>query len=104
MLKFLIFDMKILAVFILVSNVAVTVSMSCGPCSKDYCLEEDCHHGSELDMCSCCTKCLKGPGESCGGMWNHNGNCAEGLKCVSSGSDTFPYYGSSKPRGICQKE
>ncbi|GAB6024847.1 hypothetical protein CHUAL_009965 [Chamberlinius hualienensis] len=40
-----------------------------------------CKYGTVKDVCHCCDVCAKGPGESCGGMWEMEGKCATGLRC-----------------------
>ncbi|KAG0427444.1 hypothetical protein HPB47_025499 [Ixodes persulcatus] len=63
--------------------VAMTKSMpACPECGDVECpLEDDCPHGVVSDMCGCCEICASGPGEECGGYWNHGGICTEGLTC-----------------------
>ncbi|PRD29248.1 UNVERIFIED_CONTAM: Single insulin-like growth factor-binding domain protein-2 [Trichonephila clavipes] len=50
---------------------------------EDYdCMEvDDCEFGEVPDVCECCYACAKGPGESCGGMFDLAGTCAWGYAC-----------------------
>ncbi|RXG69398.1 Single insulin-like growth factor-binding domain protein-2 [Armadillidium vulgare] len=34
-----------------------------------------------MDACHCCHECKKGPGEKCGGLFNLDGICGDGLVC-----------------------
>ncbi|KAF8781817.1 single insulin-like growth factor-binding domain protein-2 [Argiope bruennichi] len=65
---------------------------------EDYdCQEVDtCEFGEVPDVCECCYTCAKGPGESCGGMYNLAGICAWGYFC-----EPHPKY--PQLPGICVK-
>ncbi|GFS51004.1 single insulin-like growth factor-binding domain protein-2 [Trichonephila inaurata madagascariensis] len=65
---------------------------------EDYdCMEVDeCEFGEVPDVCECCYTCAKGPGESCGGMFDLAGTCAWGYTC-----QPHPKY--PQLPGICVK-
>lgn len=42
-----------------------------------------CPYGTAPDMCYQCDECAKGPGEPCGGIWNHGGTCGPKLSCTN---------------------
>ncbi|KAL7647363.1 UNVERIFIED_CONTAM: hypothetical protein RMT77_000959 [Armadillidium vulgare] len=68
-------------------------------CDVTLCKDIDCPYGVDPNVCGCCPKCLKGPGESCGGPFKKRGNCAEGLFCVRKHSSNSRIRGSR--RGVC---
>lgn len=47
----------------------------------------NCKAGLVPDPCNCCELCAKVEGETCGGRWNLEGTCADGLKCVVADDD-----------------
>uniref|UniRef100_A0A4Q8K634 U118-Liphistoxin-Lth1a_1 n=1 Tax=Liphistius thaleban TaxID=1905330 RepID=A0A4Q8K634_9ARAC len=52
------------------------------PCNKYPCPNtRDCEFGIVRDVCECCDTCAKGPGDQCGGLFNHAGTCREDLQC-----------------------
>lgn len=48
-----------------------------------------------MDVCNCCTKCLRVNGQTCGGVGYVVGRCAKGLKCNLAGASY------QHPVGIC---
>ncbi|XP_068203006.1 single insulin-like growth factor-binding domain protein-1 [Palaemon carinicauda] len=69
-------------------------------CPPEKTLEE-CPYGATYDICLCCpnNRCLNGPGDRCGGDYDLNGPCAEGLTCR-------PYRGGEQPGlyDTCQED
>ncbi|XP_078363783.1 uncharacterized protein LOC144648001 [Oculina patagonica] len=61
--------------------------LGCKPCAIDDCKNEtNCLLGSIIDICNCCTKCLRVNGQTCGGIGYVVGRCAKGLKCSLAGA------------------
>ena len=50
------------------------------------------------DICGCCEECAKGLNEKCGGLWDIEGTCTEGLTCVASRNEEKPWLISP---GLC---
>ncbi|GIX81490.1 IGFBP N-terminal domain-containing protein [Caerostris darwini] len=50
-------------------------------CDETDCPELNCEFGVVPDVCECCYTCAKGPGESCGGMFDLAGICWVGSIC-----------------------
>ena len=79
-------------------------SLTCPPtCDPAYCSPEplDCQYGQTVDICACCMECMKGPGESCGGIWGEFGKCTNGTEClVTAPRETSCTSFLHKP-GIC---
>ncbi|XP_035231762.1 single insulin-like growth factor-binding domain protein-2 [Stegodyphus dumicola] len=51
-------------------------------CDDYECPEtDDCDYGLAPDVCGCCYTCAKGPGDSCGGMYDLAGRCTKGYYC-----------------------
>ncbi|XP_047739126.1 venom protein 302-like, partial [Hyalella azteca] len=57
---------------------------------------ESCRYGSGLNPCGCCTICLQGPNEPCGGPQGINGKCGTGLTCVKSDPNDINSSGNCK--------
>ncbi|KAK8733131.1 hypothetical protein OTU49_006775 [Cherax quadricarinatus] len=59
--------------------------LTCLPCQAEtQCPDSNtlhCYYGIVKDVCNCCDVCAKGPGEKCGGEWDAQGKCADGLTC-----------------------
>uniref|UniRef100_A0A2I9LPX2 Venom protein n=1 Tax=Centruroides hentzi TaxID=88313 RepID=A0A2I9LPX2_9SCOR len=70
---------NVLLIFIVIAS-----ANACDFCFNYECPSppEDCPFGTVLDGCGCCLVCAKGEGEICGGVWDVEGICAEGLTCV----------------------
>ncbi|KAM4621956.1 insulin-like growth factor-binding protein 7 [Polymixia lowei] len=71
----------------IVSASSGRVTRSCGTCEPSLCepLPADgCAAGTTLDSCGCCTLCLSGEGEPCGGRGATTKRCASGLECVKT--------------------
>lgn len=83
---------------ILISEAVITGGgiLGCKPCAIDDCKNEtNCPLGFVMDVCNCCTKCLRVNGQTCGGKGYVVGRCAKGLKCnLASASYQHPV-------GIC---
>ncbi|XP_071551244.1 single insulin-like growth factor-binding domain protein-2 [Panulirus ornatus] len=79
----------------------MSVGLSCLPCDMRKCVMIYCPYGTELDICHCCHRCLKGPGEQCGGDWYMKGNCAKGMVCKKDPS--LPRELQYLNVGICVK-
>ncbi|GAB6024814.1 hypothetical protein CHUAL_009934 [Chamberlinius hualienensis] len=75
-------SLLVLALLLLVF-VQKNEALSCVPCEKEKICDKivTCKFGLAKDMCGCCDICAKGPGETCGGVWNHGGTCGKGLNC-----------------------
>lgn len=70
--------------------------LGCKPCAIDDCQNEtNCLLGSIMDLCNCCTKCLRVDGQTCGGIGYIIGRCAKGLKC------SLPNLFRRNPVGHC---
>lgn len=67
-----------------------TLALSCGPCDLSQCPELNCPGGIVDSPCQCCQICAKQLGEVCGGIWDLEGTCDEGLYCGIS-----PDFGGS---------
>lgn len=92
-----------LALLFLVS-VYSTEGLSCycpTVCSEDAIeqIKQGCKGGVVDDACHCCKVCAKLEGETCGGLWDLEGRCDQGLFCKTPGEPS-PY---SMKRGICVK-
>ncbi|XP_066269908.1 insulin-like growth factor-binding protein 7 [Branchiostoma lanceolatum] len=58
-------------------------ALSCAVCGEYECpTPPPCPANLVKDVCGCCDVCAKVKGESCGGLWNLEGRCADGLTCV----------------------
>ncbi|CAH1263160.1 CRIM1 [Branchiostoma lanceolatum] len=70
-------------IFCLVLLIGSALSLSCLPCEMVQCVEpQNCEQGTVPAICGCgCRRCAKVEGETCGGMWNLDGSCADGLTC-----------------------
>ncbi|CAH3117486.1 unnamed protein product, partial [Pocillopora meandrina] len=83
---------------ILISEAVITGGgiLGCKPCAIDDCKNEtNCPLGFVMDVCNCCTKCLRVNGQTCGGKGYVVGRCGKGLKCnLASASYQHPV-------GIC---
>ena len=55
--------------------------------------------GTALGVCGCCRVCAKGLNEKCGGIWNLQGRCGEGLKCVTKSQDDWQLGGHCERKG-----
>lgn len=74
-----------------------------------YCRSSDCSEGAierikrrckggiVADVCHCCVTCAKVEGETCGGMWDLEGTCDQGLDCKTLSEPS----GYTMTRGIC---
>ncbi|XP_019622834.1 PREDICTED: venom protein 302-like [Branchiostoma belcheri] len=76
---------KILIIcLVLLAMVNGLAALSCLPCGEFECQEPPkCKRNANYvkDVCGCCDVCAKVKGESCGGLWNLDGTCADGLIC-----------------------
>lgn len=77
-------------------------ALTCGPCNKSECISEpnNCTGGYTLDVCECCKVCAKLVNETCGGKYNLEGNCGEGLECALVSKIGAPITGNEV--GICR--
>ncbi|KAG9282147.1 cysteine-rich motor neuron 1 protein-like [Astyanax mexicanus] len=57
-------------------------ALSCLPCDPSQCPEVECVGRKVRGTCGCCLMCAKQKGETCGGVYNLEGRCDQGLKCV----------------------
>ncbi len=76
--------------------------LQCGPCDLSDCPELNCPGGIVESPCRCCEICAKQLGEICGGVWDSEGTCDEGLYCGIT-----PDFGGSVVEdsvGTCQGE
>ncbi|XP_067133223.1 single insulin-like growth factor-binding domain protein-2 [Centruroides vittatus] len=89
---------SILLIFIVIAS-----TNACDFCYNIECQPppEDCSFGTVLDGCGCCQVCAKGEGESCGGAWDVEGICAEGLICMGR---SRVIRGDGDLPGICRKK
>ncbi|KAL7630275.1 UNVERIFIED_CONTAM: hypothetical protein RMT77_019580 [Armadillidium vulgare] len=96
--------MKFLSFIILIFSFVGIFSLRCTNCDRSKCpsnIEDKCPWGvGPPYACTCCDACLKGPGESCEGIWHMEGFCAEGLECEPL-PDSTDYGEPYKPRGKC---
>uniref|UniRef100_A0A224XG57 Putative venom gland protein n=1 Tax=Megacormus gertschi TaxID=1843536 RepID=A0A224XG57_9SCOR len=93
---------KMASKFYLISFVMLGVFMGvltlrCRECGTYKCEPppDNCPVGTVTNVCDCCLVCGKAENEQCGGVWNMNGKCGTGLKCIK---DSEPWG-----NGICQK-
>jgi len=80
-LKEMLLQATVVAAFLISAN-----ALSCfGPCNSEDCPEVQCAEGvgKRWDVCGCCMECAKAEGETCGGLWDTNGYCDEGLTCAA---------------------
>jgi len=76
----------LMILFLLLSQYQPSSSLSCRPCDHSRCKNEpkavDCKSGQlSSDVCGCCDRCANAEGETCGGLWNRGGHCADHLYC-----------------------
>ncbi|KAL7638066.1 UNVERIFIED_CONTAM: hypothetical protein RMT77_011691 [Armadillidium vulgare] len=74
---------KVFILAILFINIGEIISLSCycKPAACKVLTDKDCPFGVGMDACHCCHECKKGPGEKCGGLFNLDGICGDGLVC-----------------------
>ncbi|XP_064085800.1 venom protein 302-like [Macrobrachium nipponense] len=102
-------ELKILVVAVSVCClVGGARALSCDPCQRDasQCprgnlTRSECPYGVTKDICNCCDACAKGPGETCGGIWNIHGKCGLEYTCVpAEEADPQEYFFDGK----CEKK
>nr|ADN06258.1 crustacean hematopoietic factor [Pacifastacus leniusculus] len=86
------------ALLALLALIHMSAGLSCLPCEKRVCPLLKCAYGAEKDVCFCCNRCLKGVGEACGGIWNLDGSCAQGLVCSNPSTAAIP----NQEPGVCK--
>lgn len=64
------------------------VPKHCPPCDCNG--KAVCAEGEEVDQCSCCRRCNKGVGETCGDL---EGECLENLLCLPNDPYSASYEG-----------
>jgi len=98
-------DSRHLPVLILLFMLQFKISLlfqMCGPCRPEQCplhiVREGCGRGREieLDECSCCPRCTRSEGESCGGIKQLS--CSPGLYCAHRPGRTYGYI----REGVCE--
>ena len=62
-------------------------------------LTQTCKGGLTNDNCGCCQVCAKVEGEVCGGLWDEDGYCDQGLFCDTGNKPWF-----RMARGKCQRQ
>ncbi|GFU93456.1 IGFBP N-terminal domain-containing protein [Trichonephila clavipes] len=68
---------------VVIAVIASCLALDCPDCDIEMCKDPGtCHLGRTTDICGCCTVCLKGVGEECGGPWGVFGKCANHLSCI----------------------
>ncbi|CAH1244772.1 HTRA3 [Branchiostoma lanceolatum] len=75
----------------------------CPPCEllMDVCVDpQPCPSNTVMDPCGCCEECAKVEGEMCGGSWDIDGKCADGLTCVKPETSIFDLFYMP---GICHR-
>ncbi|XP_068203009.1 insulin-like growth factor-binding protein 7 [Palaemon carinicauda] len=60
----------------------------------------DCPFGIVMDTYHCCSTCLKGPGEECGGLLREFGICGQYFTCKRNNIPIYP--GSDSNPGTCE--
>ncbi|KAG7175831.1 Single insulin-like growth factor-binding domain protein-2-like [Homarus americanus] len=74
------------------------LSCSCSGAQCSY--PANCRFGIEKDACHCCLVCKKAPGEVCGGPFDVDGHCGDGLVCFKDADVNDPIY--TQLGGICR--
>ncbi|XP_071521505.1 single insulin-like growth factor-binding domain protein-2 [Panulirus ornatus] len=77
-----------------------SLGLSCACVAEECQLPSQCLYGVEMDACRCCTVCMKGPGDVCGGLFTIDGNCGRGLYCYKEASVSHPIYDHLS--GVCR--
>lgn len=87
---------RLIVIVVLLLEVVATSGEQCQtPCPQcvDQPRPQDCKSGClTKDRCGCCLVCAKAKNETCGGINNYYGNCADGLYC----KEINPLFGMCK--------
>jgi hypothetical protein len=71
-----------------------------GPCTSVKILKQTCKGGLVRDNCGCCQVCAKVEDEVCGGLWDEDGYCEQGLFCDIGGKSRY----WDMVQGKCQRK
>ncbi|XP_018008453.1 single insulin-like growth factor-binding domain protein-2 [Hyalella azteca] len=74
---------SVIVVTLVLTFVWLAEGLKCRACEPENCTPPaGCKWGTGLGVCQCCSVCLKGPGEQCGGPWHIHGQCGSSLECI----------------------